>query len=420
VRILYLAASAFPLRQARAIQIAHTVAALAERGHAITLVVGGLGGASLAASFGAYGLSPPPGVRLARLPAWQPPVQSGSRWTGPASRAWVATHLAALALALPVLTARAEYDFVFARTLRVAALAQRLPRVRRLPLVFELHFLDSLNAEAERRGRRHVQGLRRLERRVLRGADRVVTLTTPARALVLERFGVPPARVAVIPSGTAPEEVGDPGAAREPGLVVYAGQLQDWKGVSVLLDALALAPAARLQIIGGTAESGATDAQRAALAERAAALGVGARLELLGPLPYPEVQRRLRCAQVAAIPLRDTPIGRLFTSPLKAFDYMQAGAAIVASDLPALRDVLTPDVNALLVPPEQPAPLAAAISRLLGDAALRQRLARQARQDVRAFTWQARAARLEQLLLDCLAARRDAAAAGAHPIRRDA
>src|SRR5581483_5569527 len=59
VRILYLAASAFPLRQARAIQIAYTVAALAERGHAITLVVGGLGGASLADSFRSYGLAPP-------------------------------------------------------------------------------------------------------------------------------------------------------------------------------------------------------------------------------------------------------------------------------------------------------------------------------------------------------------------------
>ena len=43
-------------------------------------------------------------------------------------------------------------------------------------------------------------------------------------------------------------------------------------------------------------------------------------------------------------------IGR-FTSPMKLFEYMAAGRAIIASDLPTLREVLTDDVNCLLVPP---------------------------------------------------------------------
>jgi glycosyltransferase involved in cell wall biosynthesis len=62
----------------------------------------------------------------------------------------------------------------------------------------------------------------------------------------------------------------------------------------------------------------------------------------------------------------------------------------VASDLPALREVLTPD-NVLLVTPDSSEALTTAFARLLADEPLRSRLAAQARQDVATYTWAARA-----------------------------
>ena len=87
-----------------------------------------------------------------------------------------------------------------------------------------------------------------------------------------------------------------------------------------------------------------------------------------------------------------------YTSPLKLFEYMASGRPIVASDLPALREVLRPDENAVLVEAGDAEALAAGVARLLGDAALASRLAAQAREDVREWTWDKRAERIEALL----------------------
>jgi glycosyltransferase involved in cell wall biosynthesis len=76
------------------------------------------------------------------------------------------------------------------------------------------------------------------------------------------------------------------------------------------------------------------------------------------------------------------------------FEYMAARVPIVASDLPALREVLRHDDNALLVPPGDPAGLAQGLTTVLADPALADRLATRARQDVARHTWQERAGRI--------------------------
>ena len=94
------------------------------------------------------------------------------------------------------------------------------------------------------------------------------------------------------------------------------------------------------------------------------------------------------------LPLPDEPVARLFTSPLKLFDYMAAGVPIVASDLPALREVLQHERNVLLARPGDPDSFAEAVRRLLGEPELARRLGQQAREDVRQYGWDARAAAL--------------------------
>jgi glycosyltransferase involved in cell wall biosynthesis len=78
-------------------------------------------------------------------------------------------------------------------------------------------------------------------------------------------------------------------------------------------------------------------------------------------------------------------------SPLKIFEYMASGRAIVASDLPAIREILTPDVDALLVSAQDTAAWKNAILRLL-DLNFRYRLANKAQEEFKGhYTWSARA-----------------------------
>lgn len=79
-------------------------------------------------------------------------------------------------------------------------------------------------------------------------------------------------------------------------------------------------------------------------------------------------------------------------SPLKIFEYMSAGKPIIASDLPVIREVLTDNVNALLVAPDDTEAWISAVRTLRTTPALASRLARTARNDfLLRHTWRARA-----------------------------
>ena len=114
----------------------------------------------------------------------------------------------------------------------------------------------------------------------------------------------------------------------------------------------------------------------------------------VGPAQVPALLRR---ATILALPNPASAISTHFTSPLKLFEYMAAGRAIVASDLPAIREVLRHEVNALLVTPGDSTAFAQGIERLLADGELAARLARNALNDVDDYTWSRRAERLEAL-----------------------
>jgi glycosyltransferase involved in cell wall biosynthesis len=107
-----------------------------------------------------------------------------------------------------------------------------------------------------------------------------------------------------------------------------------------------------------------------------------------------EPARRFDCinqADICALPLIDTSIGARYTSPLKLFEYMAMGKAIVASDLPSIRTVLAHETSALLAAPGDAEALGAALRRLTEDLALRQSLAAAALRLAAGYSWAARA-----------------------------
>jgi glycosyltransferase involved in cell wall biosynthesis len=88
-----------------------------------------------------------------------------------------------------------------------------------------------------------------------------------------------------------------------------------------------------------------------------------------------------------------------YASPLKLFEYMALGRAIVAPDAPNIREIVTNGVDCLLFDPEQPDGLAQALQRLAGDAALRERLGRAAIAKLaeRRLTWRDNAVKVAAL-----------------------
>lgn len=384
MRLLYLADIRFPLERANGIQTMETCHALARRGVRVVLRVRGDVADPPRDPFTYYGLP-----RIAELE-----IETVSTPTRPSSLR------RAMYLASSWLRAvTAPTDLVLTRDLGMAALLARIPRRERPPLVYESHgFAPAVEAEMIEMladGRALSDGKRaRLAAReaiVWRRTDGYITLTRALAVEMVERFGVRP-RLAVVPDGVRLEE---PSAVSRPlpevPTVAYAGHLYPWKGVDVLLEALARLPNVRGLIIGGHERE--SDLPRCrAMAED---LSLRDRVTFTGMVAPADVATRLAAADILVLPNPALTISRAYTSPLKLFEYMAAGRPIVASDLPAIREVLDED-SAVLVTPGSAAALAEGIRRLIGEPALACHVAKNALQRVRAYTWDVRAARLEE------------------------
>ena len=97
-------------------------------------------------------------------------------------------------------------------------------------------------------------------------------------------------------------------------------------------------------------------------------------LEVLGHVA--DIRDVWQAAHIAVLPSRREGL------PKSLLEAAACGRPIVATDVPGCREIARPDVNALLVPPDDPEALAAAIGRLAGDAGLRARFGAASRQIV--------------------------------------
>jgi len=385
VRILYFADIRFPLERANGIQTMETCHALAERGHEVRLVVKGDTHVPARDPFEFYGL---PATKRLVIERANAPAGAG-----------IAARLGYLSFAFGRAFGRDRADVILTRDLGVASALLRLPHAMRAPLVYESHgfapdvavALPDLVADAQAPGAAKLRRLAAREAHVWRSAEGYVAIT---RGIIehMQKDHGPRPRLAVVPDGTRPR--GDaPGPLPAEPIVGYAGHLYAWKGVDVLLRALADVPEARGLVVGGHDK----EPDLARLRGLAAELGIGERVTFTGAVAPSHVPRYLAQARILALPNPASAISTHFTSPLKLFEYMAAGRAIVASDLPAIREVLREGENALLVEPGSPSALAAAIRVLLDDEELAVRLARTAAADAATYTWARRAERLETL-----------------------
>jgi glycosyltransferase involved in cell wall biosynthesis len=226
--------------------------------------------------------------------------------------------------------------------------------------------------------------------RVYRGTPTVAV--SRSTATDLEVRGLPPRRITVIPNGI---EVGEltsatPGGRFAEPTLLYLGRLQRYKRVDLILQALARlrdeGVGARL-LVGGKGEH---RGELEALSQR---LGIGDRVRFLGFVSEAEKLELFRRSWV-----------HVLTSPkegwgISAMEAAGCGTPTVASDSPGLRDSVRDGETGVLVPHGDVPALAAALSRLLGDAGLREEMGRRAVTWAGEHDWDSIAERWETLLL---------------------
>ncbi len=351
MRIAYVANVRIPTEKAHGLQIMQMCRAFAAAGHEVTLVVPKRKNPIRDDAWTYYGFAPT--FTIETVPSLD--FIRYAKHLGNAAL-WLSAFFFGRA-ARPVLK-RLAPDIVYSRDPYAALWAPPGPKV-----VFEAH-------DYPRHDRWYLPVWKRYDRivTVTKGlADRFSRAGVEASKLVVAHDAVDAARFAS--NGGRVEARRALKLPEDRFLVVYAGSLYPHKGADDLVEAAAkLKGEAEVVLIGG---AGADMARVKALAER---LGAPARFD--GHVPHARVRDYLQAADVAVLPNRGgSDYDERYTSPMKLFEYLAAGKAIVASDLPAMREALD-DSCAVFTPPRDPDALAGAILKLKREAALRERLER--------------------------------------------
>ena len=180
----------------------------------------------------------------------------------------------------------------------------------------------------------------------------------------------------------AREELGIP---RNKRVIGYTGHLYPWKGTHTAAQAMKTLPDNYLlYIVGGTPED--IENFKKYINDH-----IIQNVIVVGYVAPKQVPKYLAAADILILPNTSADdMARLYTSPLKLFEYMAARRPIVASDLPSIREILNEE-NAILVKPDDPLALAEGVTKISENKALADSLVRKAFQDVQLFTWDKRA-----------------------------
>ena len=232
------------------------------------------------------------------------------------------------------------------------------------------------------------------------GKKRLLVISHALLGILEEGYhlGLKPEEVQIAPEGVEVERFADlpdpPSARRQLGFpegmtAAYTGHFYAGRGMELLFGLAQSIPDVRFLWIGGKPED------VAAWQSRLNEAGVK-NVTLTGFIDNRRLPLYQAAAEILLMPyervIRVSGGGNTadICSPMKMFEYLASGHAILSSDLPVLREVLNP-ANAVFCPPEDLPAWRASLAGLLADPALRGRLGEQAQADAGQYAWRARA-----------------------------
>ncbi|HEV2748009.1 MAG TPA: glycosyltransferase [Allosphingosinicella sp.] len=366
-------------RQACQEQSVNTAAALARRGHQVTLLMPkgprdpALTAAEVADYFGVQGE-----FRL---------VQRASPWGG--------TNAVSSGLWL-------QRSFGDPEVRAADLILSRIPMLLAMGLISPVPFaIDQYRPWTD-----DLPSLRPLIRRMAARAQCLALIIHSEHAArSYRRAGVPPEKILVAHNGAEPRHMDPPlsiAAARarlglplERPIAVYAGRVNRDKGLDQLFAVARLRPNILFLLVGSQGDGAIERTARA--------------VENVRTVPWqepPALPPWLYAADMLLIPPSRAPLERHGNCvlPMKLFGYLAAGRPIVAPRSPDTAELLEHERTALLVPPGSPAAAAAALDRILADAGLAGRLAAASRQLSEGLSWDVRARRISDFLAERIGA----------------
>ncbi len=282
--------------------------------------------------------------------------------------------------------AKTQFDFVYERYSLWSAAGARAAKRLGIPLVLEVNAPLLLEQQKYRQLVLSVEA-EKIEAENFHVADQIYAVSHEVREYCISK-GADPKRTTTLENGVD-TEIFNPhgGSADTPfraGLPVvgFAGSLKPWHGLEDLIQAVHLLHQSNIDcgllLVGD-------GPMRGWIEGFAKGAGMAHLVHLTGWARHDEIPSYIRSMDVAAAPY--PKLQDFYFSPLKLFEYLACGRAVVASDIGQISTVINHGENGILTEPGNPSILADRIASLLADPAMRKRLAGRAVQSMHGHSW---------------------------------
>jgi glycosyltransferase involved in cell wall biosynthesis len=294
-------------------------------------------------------------------------------------------HLAALSRGFSDALERLRPDVVVCNDLDTLDAGLRAAGRRGARVVFDAHELWP--EHSSHRSRWWIERWSRIERALAPRASACITVNPSLADVLSARWGSRPVGVVrnALPLAFAPPLRAEGEIETDRALeIVYVGAYLEGRGLPELFDALGRLPRGRVRLTlygYGAIET--------SLRRRALALGCDADVCFQPPLPQEMLIARVARADAGVVPYQPTNLNARLSTPTKLYEYLCAGLAIAASDLPAIRAIVGAEEAGVLFDPFDPASIARALDVLSSDRRLLARLRAGARAAfMRTYNWE--------------------------------
>ena len=163
-------------------------------------------------------------------------------------------------------------------------------------------------------------------------------------------------------------------------VVVYVGETSEWHGADLLVRiAEKISSNVVFLMVGKNLELLRREVEKKSLSRK---------FIFVGFVKHEDVPRFISVADVTIAPYRKTKkMRKFYFSPIKIFEYMACGKAIIASDLEMIRDIISANRCGLLAKPGNVEDFASKIEVLLKDKRMRKRMEKNGRKAALKYTW---------------------------------
>lgn len=238
----------------------------------------------------------------------------------------------------------------------------------------------------------HIAKWNFIEQTVMERALLIIPITQGLKDFFIQK-GVPPGRMLVAHDGVNLERFTHNlsqkesrirvGLPLDKKIVLYSGHLYFRKGAQTLAEAASsFEEDTLIAFVGGNQDDIVRFTEK---------YGGIKNIRIMGHQPHEEVPYYLSAADVLVLPnSMKSDDSRLYTSPMKLFEYMSSGVPIVASDVPSLREVLSENTAQFVLPDDAQA-LTEGILHVLSDKGFSSRIAIEAKNKCQSYSWNNRA-----------------------------